>query len=178
MDLTDRHELLRAAVAYAPELTRFIRGQLPDADDAQDLMQELYLALLKVQSWPAEIRHPKAYLFKIAANLAHQHRQRIKAQPRHVALEEVPAEVLEREHFAVEGNAPEAACALAERLAQLEDRLTQLSPKVQAAVVWHHRDGYTCDEISEKLSVVTHRVKKYLVRGLSYCRALEAAEQT
>ena len=59
---------------------------------------------------------------------------------------------------------------MAQRLESLRPRLSELSPTVQATVVWHHRDGYTCEEIASKLSVVTHCVKKYLVKGLAHCR--------
>jgi RNA polymerase sigma-70 factor (ECF subfamily) len=167
-------ELLRAAVSYAPEITRFLERQIPAADDAEDLLQELYVAVLKMPRAPM-IRHPKAYLFAIAANLVHQHWQRSKTRPPHVPLEDVPVEILESLHSAFGASTPESAVALAECVTALRERLSELSPKVQAAVVWHHRDGYTCDEIAEKLSVVRHRVKKYLVRGLTHCRSAPGA---
>jgi RNA polymerase sigma-70 factor (ECF subfamily) len=65
---------------------------------------------------------------------------------------------------------PESEALLAERLEYLGRRLSELSPKVQAAILWHHRDGYTCEEIGERLSVVRNRVKKYLGKGLAHCR--------
>ena len=170
IDLTARQELLRSATAYALELSRFIKRQIPNADDAQDILQELYLAILKLHGLEA-IRHPKAYLFRIAANLAHQHRERHKALPPHTTLDEAAADALQTATSAFEVNTPESAAALAERIAQIERRLRELSPKVQAAVVLHHRDGYTCEEVSEKLAVVRHRVKKYLVKGLAHCRS-------
>jgi RNA polymerase sigma factor (sigma-70 family) len=175
MDLTARSELLRAAMTHAQELARFFRSRVSDTEDAQDLMQELYLALLKMPSSPA-IRHPKAYLFTIAANLVHQHWQRSKTNPIHVSLDDIPPELVLDTQPAIGANEPESAAMSAERLSQIEQRLSQLSAKIQAAILWHHRDGYTCDEIGEKLSVVRHRVKKYLVRGLSHCRTMPTAE--
>lgn len=168
-DLIARRELLRLAIMHATELSRFLKSRLSDVTDAQDIMQELYLAVLRVPYLQA-IHHPKAYLYTIAANLAHQHRERKKAQPMHVTLDEVPIEV----HTAQpphEVTVPEAECALAERAARLAQCLAELSPKIQAAILWHYRDGYTCDEIGEKLSVARHRVKKYLVKGLTHCRS-------
>jgi DNA-directed RNA polymerase specialized sigma24 family protein len=41
---------------------------------------------------------------------------------------------------------------------------------VRNTILWHRRDGYTCDEIVEELSAATHRVKKHLVKGLAHCR--------
>jgi RNA polymerase sigma-70 factor (ECF subfamily) len=175
MELSARQELLRTAMACAPELVRFFKGRLSDEHDAQDLTQELYLALLKASDSQV-IRHPKAYLFAVAGTLVHQHYERRKMRPPHVALDEASTGVLQTADGACEANCPESEAALAERLMQLERRLNELSPKVQAAVVWHHRDGYTCDEIAAKLSVVNHRVKKYLVRGLSHCREVAASD--
>jgi isocitrate/isopropylmalate dehydrogenase len=71
MDLSSCHELLPAAITYSAELRRFLQSQLPNPADAQDLLQELYLAVIKVQPG-RDVRHVKAYLFTIAANLAHQ----------------------------------------------------------------------------------------------------------
>jgi RNA polymerase sigma-70 factor (ECF subfamily) len=170
MELTARQDLLRAAMTHAPELARFFKRRVADERDAQDLMQEVYLALLKTSDSQV-IRHANAYLFTIAGNLVQQYWQRAKGRPAHVSLDDLPADVLDAGLAASEANVPECAATLAERLSHLTQRLSELSPKVQAAVVWHHRDGYTCDEIGEKLSVVTHRVKKYLVKGLTHCRA-------
>jgi RNA polymerase sigma-70 factor (ECF subfamily) len=164
-----RQDLLRAAMGLAPELTRYLRAKTPDAAEAQDLMQEVYLRLLKIQR-PAEIENARAYLFKVAASVAYQHRLRHAAYPQHVTLDEA-TETLHVASLSCEPNATESAALLAERFSKVEQRLSELSPKVQAAILWHHRDGYTCDEIAEKLSVVTHRVKKYLVKGLTHCRA-------
>jgi RNA polymerase sigma factor (sigma-70 family) len=177
MDVGAREDLVCTAVAHASELARFFKSRVSDEHDAQDLMQELYLALLKIPGSQKVVRHPKAYLFTIAGNLLYQHWQRSKALPPHVKLDEVSTEVLHTAHATSEANVPESEAALSQQLLALHQRLSELSPKVQAAVVWHHRDGYTCDEIAEKLSVVTHRVKKYLVRGLNHCREVAAASE-
>jgi RNA polymerase sigma-70 factor (ECF subfamily) len=166
--------LRHTAAASTRELARFFKSRVSEEHDAQDLMQELYLALLKVPDSQV-IRHRKAYLFTIAGNLVHQHWQRRKVQPLLVSLDDLLGSVSQDTLTASEAAMPESAVALAERLSHFTQRLTGLSPKVQRAIVLHHRDGYTCDEIAKKLSVVTHRVKKYLVRGLSYCREVTAA---
>ncbi len=136
-------------------------------------MQELYLAVLKAQ--PSHtISHPKAYLFTVAANLAHQHRQRKAARP-HIGLADVPVEVTRSAVFGLKENPPECAAALAQRISELGQRLSELPPKVRAAVIWHHRDEYTCGEIGEELSVVRHRVKKYLVKGMMSSRRISSS---
>lgn len=168
-----RQQLLCAALMHAQELTRFLAYQVSDARDGEDLMQEVYVSVLKLK-YPETIRSPRAYLFKVAANLAHAHRLRRATSPRLIALEEAPPEVVHGALSSFEANAPESEAVLAQRLEELRDRLSELSPKVQAAILWHHRDGYTCEEIGEKLSVVRNRVKKYLGKGLAHCRSTAA----
>lgn len=172
--MTISHELLHTAISNVTDLTRFFNRRVSDATDAEDLLQELFLAVLQMPCSKA-ICHPKAYLFTVAANLTHQHWQRSKKYQQHVPLDDVHPEDFDGVQFEPEANAPEFSAELAQRLLELGQRLGELPPRVQAAVIWHHRDGYTCDEIGEKLSVVRHRVKKYLVRGLTHCRGMSAA---
>jgi RNA polymerase sigma-70 factor (ECF subfamily) len=150
MNFIAPHELLRAAVDDAPALARFFRSRTSDAEDALDLMQELYLTLLKIPRSEQVIRHPKAYLFTIAGNLVHQHWQRAKTQPIHISPDHIPADFANAP-LSSNANDPEAAAMFAERLSQVQHRLDGLSISVQAAVLWHHRDGYTCEEIATKL---------------------------
>jgi RNA polymerase sigma factor (sigma-70 family) len=166
-----RLNLLGSAVKQAPKVMRFLSAKVRDAAEPQDLMQEIYLRILRLQR-PEAIRNPTGYLFRVAANIAHEHRLRRDAQPPLVVWDEETAEILRVSAEASEVTAPEAAAALTEQLQMLQVRLQDLSPKIQSAIVWHHRDGYTCEEIGERLCVVRHRVKKYLAKGLAHCREL------
>jgi RNA polymerase sigma-70 factor (ECF subfamily) len=160
---------LRGALILAPELTRYLMRKGADATDAQDLMQEVYVRILKIKSLQG-IEQPRAYLYKVAACVAYEHRHHQTACPPHVTYDETTSEEADSVSPSFESNAPESAAAVAERLDTLAERLNQLSPRVRDAILWHHRDGYTCDEIAVKLSAATHRVKKYLVKGLAHCR--------
>jgi RNA polymerase sigma factor (sigma-70 family) len=169
MDLSGRHELLRSALTHARGLSAFLRAGLRNASDAQDLMQELYLRVLKIPA-DHDVRQPRAYLFAMAANLAWQHRERQKSEPLRVSLDELPGPLLKSGHGDAEASPPEAEAILSERLESLAQRLGQLPPKIRQSVLWHHRDGYTCDEVAMRLKVSTPCAKKYLVRGLARCR--------
>jgi RNA polymerase sigma-70 factor (ECF subfamily) len=165
-----RQDLLRTALVLAPELKGYLTRKGTRPSDAQDLMQEVYIRILKVRN-PQAILQPKAYLYKVAASVAYEHRLRTMVHPPHVTFDEGAADELIASGSESHANAPESHAALAERLSLLATRLNELPPRVRDAVLWHHRDGYTCDEIAERLSAATHRVKKYLVRGLAHCRA-------
>jgi RNA polymerase sigma factor (sigma-70 family) len=163
-----RQDLLRAAVILAPELTRYLMRKSAGSAEAQDLMQEVYIRILRIKNLQ-QIEQTSAYLYKVAACVAYEHRQRGFGQPPHISYDEATEEGASATTF-VEANATESAAAVSERLDALTARLNELSPRVRDTILWHHRDGYTCDEIAEKLSAATHRVKKYLVKGLAHCR--------
>lgn len=170
-----RQNVLGTALAHANELHRFLASQIKDASEAQDLLQEVYIRLLKLRCVTA-IRSPKAYAFKVAANIAYEHRRERKGRPRHITLDELSPEVLDESPFASVSDAPESSVALAEALRTLGERLNDLPPKVGAAILLSHGFGYTYEEIGEQLSVVRNRVKKYLIRGLAHCRTTPVGE--
>jgi RNA polymerase sigma factor (sigma-70 family) len=153
---------------FAPQLRRFLAQQISDARDAQDLMQEVYLRILTLKR-PEEIRSPRAYLYKVAANIAWQHRLSCNTGPNWVPFEES-----EEIHASLPGslrtNDPEVEAELCERLDQITQRLNPLPLRVRSALLWHYRDGYTCEEIGERLSIRRNRVKKYIARAMARCR--------
>jgi len=154
---------------FAPQLRRFLAQQIPDAREAQDLMQEVYLRILTLKR-PGEIRSPRAYLYRVAANIAWQHRLSCNTGPSLVPFEES-----EEIHASLPGSLrtsdPEAAAELCERLDEVTERLNPLPLRVRSALLWHYRDGYTCEEIGERLSIRRNRVKKYIARAMARCRA-------
>jgi len=154
---------------FAPQLRRFLAQQISDAREAQDLMQEVYLRILTLKC-PEEIRSPKAYLYKVAANIAWQHRLSCTTGPNWVPFEES-----EEIHASLPGSLrasdPVVEAELCERLDQIMQRLNPLPPRVRSALLWHYRDGYTCEEIGERLSIRRNRVKKYIAKAMARCRA-------
>ncbi len=56
-----------------------------------------------------------------------------------------------------------------DRANQLFQVLGTLSPKRQAVVLMHRRDGMTCQEIAARLNLSVAMVKKHLARGLAEC---------
>ena len=162
-------ELMDYANQFAPQLWRFLAHQISDAREAQDLMQEVYLRILTLKR-PEEIRSPKAYLYKVAANIAYQHRLSCNTRPSFIPFEES-----EEIHASLPGSLrtsdPEAEAELCERLDEVTQRLNPLPLRVRSALLWHYRDGYTCEEIGERLSIRRNRVKKYIARAMARCRA-------
>jgi len=144
------------------DVERFLRFRIRNPEDARDLSQEAFLRLLRLER-SEFIRRPDQYLMRIAANLAYEHRLREKSKAAD-ALDDVP------EQSADATDQPEVRLGQQREVQTLERVLETLPPNVQAALVWHRRDGLTYREIADKLGVSTSMVKKYLQQGVARCR--------
>lgn len=161
--------LVKVAALHGRPLMKFFVSRLPDAGDAPDLVQEVYLRLLRLDR-PDLIRCPEAYLFTIAANIAHEHSLKRSNRPPHIALEDAPVEELPADVAVFATATLEEDADRADRLMRLERVLDELSPKARATLIWHRRDGRTYKEIGARLGVSTNMVKKYLSQSLAHCR--------
>jgi RNA polymerase sigma factor (sigma-70 family) len=165
-----KEQFLASVVAlHGRPLMKFFVSRLPNSADAPDLVQEVYLRILRLDR-PDLIRCPEAYLFTIASNIAHEHRLKRSNRPPHIALEDTPPDEMPMDTDAFATAAPEHAAVQADRLRKLERVLSQLSPKARATLVWARRDGQTYNEIGQRLGVSRNMVKKYLVQALAHCR--------
>lgn len=164
-----KHRFLTTmATLHGRPLLRFFVSRLPDAAEAPDMVQEVYLRLLRLER-PDLIQSPEAYLYTIAANIAREQRLKRVTRPAHIALDDAPAEALPSDTDPFATAAPESAALRADRLRRLQAALMQLSPKARACLVWHRRDGLTYREIGARLGISTNMVKKYLSQAMAHC---------
>ncbi len=109
------------------------------------------------------IRRPEQYLLRIAANLAFEHRLKERK-----SLVNTVAELPENGQTTIPSAEDEVVNQ--QSIVELERVLETLPPNVQAALIWHRRDGLTYAEIAERLGVSGNMVKKYLQKGVAHCR--------
>lgn len=152
------------AVQYGQRLRRFLAARLRDSREAPDVAQEVYLRLLRVERYEL-IRNPEAYLMTIANHLLHERALRRAAAPRMVDLDTVSPELR-----STTDEDPSVQADAQLRVRELERATTQLSPKARAALLLHRRDGYSIEEIGDRLGVSRAMAKKYLARALAHCR--------
>ncbi|WP_430390687.1 RNA polymerase sigma factor [Dyella sp. 20L07] len=165
MTLKPISELTLLFEAQRDTLDRYFRKRTAHAWDAQDLVQELYLRLLRTDRQNTEvIRNPEAYLFTIAANLIREHATMRQRAP--LGGEELE-DVLERLATPCEAAANADRAVRRRRLGELIQRLP---PKCRAVLVMHYRDDMGYREIGEQLSISPNMVKKYIVKALAACR--------
>ncbi len=134
-------------------------------DEAEDLVQETYLRLLRAHHCQGDaIANPEAYLFTVALNLARE-----QAVRRRWSL--LPIEELENiTTLLAEEESVEDAAERAQRRQRLQALLRTLPGRTRAVLVMQYRDGLSYKQIAERMGVSSHMVKKHVVRGLSVCR--------
>ena len=149
---------------HAPNLQAFLMRRVGNRIDAQDIAQEAYLRLLRVEKIEL-IRAPQAYLFRIADNLSKEFLIRRKRRFSTVSLDDV-----NEANLRSRAPTPEAQAETLSQLKNLKQILHELPPLYQAILIMRKRDGYSHAEIAQKLNISRHTVHKYLKRALTHCR--------
>lgn len=151
-----------AFATYQTALQDFFRRRVTHAWDIQDLAQEVYVRLLRVDD--RAVADPRAYLFTVASNLLKEHSMLQKRHALNVDIAHLLPE-LEAPQISVEDEIEHEQLRNA-----LGDMLDRLPPRCKAVLLMQHRDGMSYQEIAERLGVSTHMVKKYVVKALTLCR--------
>lgn len=158
-------EWSRQIAAWADEwhddLVKFLARRTADPADAQDLAQEVYLRLLRVDRL-ALIRQPRSYLLRIAANLLHE--WRLRASQSQVHRSDLLETLSSRDD-------PHADIAAVLRDRRLSAELTHLSAPARIALVMQVRDGLSYEEIAARMEVTPRMVKRYLLTAFSQLRS-------
>jgi RNA polymerase sigma factor (sigma-70 family) len=153
---------------HGQRLHRFLLARVRNAADASDLVQEVYLRLLRVENHET-IRMPEAYVFALANHVLYQYRLR---QSKKLELTDLLG-ILPNLPSAFE-NDPLVQFETKKRIEDLEGVLNQLSPKARATLILHRCDGLTLEQIGAQLGISRAMAKKYLSKALLQCRlALE-----
>lgn len=149
--------------AHSNELRRFLSLRLRNPADVPDLVQEIYLRLLRLKDYEA-IRNPQAYLYTIASHVLHQDALRRASAPTTMD----PLEVVNA--LRSEGSDDPAEEADAERrLEALARALEAHSPRAYAVLVMYRCEGLTLKQIGQRLGVSRVMAHKYLARALKFC---------
>ena len=152
------------AMKQSGRLRQFLRTRVRNAADIPDLIQEVFLRLMRVPSRET-IRQPEAYIFTIARHAAQQHQLTSSRADVFVEFDEALCDFLP-------GPEPDPVLAVSAEqcVLALQDALEQMSPKVRATFLLYRRDGLSMDEISERLGISRPMAKKYLVKALARFR--------
>jgi RNA polymerase sigma-70 factor (ECF subfamily) len=142
-------------------LTRYLRRRLPGRIDPQDLAQEVYVRLLRVEQLE-QIKEPQAYLYRVASNVAAEWRMR--------AVHSKPHSDAELDALVAEST-PESLLDDAQFSAQLDSALSKMTPMVRAVIYLKLREDLSHEQIAEHLGITPRMVRRMLTTGYAQLRA-------
>jgi RNA polymerase sigma factor (sigma-70 family) len=148
---------------HGRQLRRYLARRMRNAaSDLPDLVQEIFLRLLRVPDHDA-IRNPRAYLYTVAGHVLHQHALRESATPESIDIADVVSEL-----YAVPADDPELHAQLDQRFEQIRNELRAISPGAYATLMLHRYYGMPLGDIATRLGVSYSMTKKYLAKALKY----------
>src|SRR5256885_2950700 len=142
---------------------RAIRAVILDSAAAEDLTQETFVRAYRARHRYTPTAPPGAWLRRIGINLAISHLRRQKL------ARFLPA----RLYMAPDRRDYDRA----EARDVVEKALTQLSPKLRAAVVLHYYEGLTREEIADGLGVPAGTVASRIAKAVAIMRKTMASDQ-
>lgn len=153
MDDLIRHRA--ALVSYARPIVR-------DRFEAEDVVQEAFLRLAAADGNAARqnIRSPLSYLYRVVRNIALDKVRREKIERRE---EEVPQWWM----LPTETASPEDEAARGQLIDRIEKVLRDMEPRMRLALEMNRFEGYTLQEIADRLSVSVATVHRLVREALS-----------
>lgn len=143
-------------------LVQLLTARLGSAQAAREIAQEAYVRLLKLDEDRA-VSYQRAYLFKIAQNLATDRlRQREKVR------RSQDLEFFDEEDAAAD---PMRSAAADQELRFLLAVLKELPPKCQQAFRLHRFGGLSFGEVGVEMSLTERMIRIYVARALAYCQS-------
>jgi len=156
--------------AYADDLQRFLAKRRLVESDIKDVCQEVYLRLLRFNRSEV-IQNPQAYLFRVAANVAHDFKLR---RPQWTSLESEPPE--EALLGTDSSESPESLADAGYRSRFLSRAMAELPPLPRAALALQYQEGLSYEQIAERLGVSPRVVKRAIARAFALLREALAKE--
>ena len=138
---------------YQKSIYGFAFGFLKDAQEAEDVAQEVFLRLYRTAASLENFVSLRAYLFRVARNLCIDHGRKLRPEP----MDDLPEPAC--------GKTPLSQLCSAELRAQIDLVLEGLPESQRAAIFLRHEQGMSYAEISDSLNVTLHAVESLLTRA-------------
>jgi len=167
LDTGKKTILLDAYLEKRPALKRFLVARFRDESVAEDLLQDLYLKLERIED-ASDISNIGAYLFRMANNVALDHRrQKMRQMARDKSWVDVSRSESSGESID-EGPAADRAIEARQKLAQVSEALGQLPPQCRKVFVMHKLRGKSHRDISADLGIAVSTVEKHMAKAMKF----------
>lgn len=157
----DRSEIADLLPRHRDALLRYTTTITRDPGTAEDLVQETLARALERSDTLASPSALRAWLFRIAHNLAIDYYRALREEPTDDVSEDLDHRWRD-DAYTVDA---EAVVARAETVEELRDALVHLPAAYRTVVVLHDAEGWTCPQIAEALELGLPATKQRLRRG-------------
>ncbi len=166
--------------AYASRVYGFVYRLTGSRDDADDLLQETFLRVVRTIDKYQHDGRFDAWLFRIATNLVRDRFRRSQRTPARTTVDE-PSRI-GRESSGVQaladdrGSPPHARIELADEIDRLQDALAQISPAEREVIMLRHFSGLSFKDLARLLDVPIGTALARAHRGLARLRELMGSQ--
>lgn len=148
---------------HARELEAFARQRI-GGDEARDAVHDAYLRVLDYAG-DAAIENPRAYLYRVTANVANDHGARAKQRTEWIESEAEPDDL----HSPLPD--PESATISRDSLRRCLAALEKLPDVYRHVFLLHRVDGVGQGDIAAALGIPKRTVERYIAKTLAHCLA-------
>lgn len=146
---------------HARELEAFARQRV-GGDEARDVVHDAYLRLMDYGS-EAAIENPRAYLYRITANVANDHGAKALRRSEWTEPDADP-DMAECPH-----PGPERRTEIRHTLGRCQQALDELPEICRHVFLLHRIDGMTQGDIAAALGIPKRTVERYIAKALAHC---------
>jgi len=156
----DAHRQFVAALfaRHGESLLRYVSGLLRSRHEAEDVVQEAYVRMLGAAALERVESRARAYLFKVATNLAYD-RFRARRESGHVDVEAPAPDA-----------GPDVIVDFAQGLAIVEQTLLKLKPRCRQVFLLRASEQLEYEEIAARLGVSKRTVEREMQHALDVCQ--------
>lgn len=133
---------------YADMLYRLAFSHLQSREDAEDVIQEVFVKYLGATSAFKDAEHEQAWFIRVTVNACYDFLRKKKYRL-HVSLDEIEETVAKEE----------------DALSDVSQMLSGIPPKYKTVMLLYYFEGYSVEEISQILKLSKSAVKMRLSRG-------------
>ncbi len=146
----------------------FIRGvissQNTSSEPVDDLFQDFYLQLIAVPVLQ-DVRNIKSYLYRAIINHLNNSYRRIRAHK--VLINKFREDI----NLETSKSDPARTALLRDEIKKFFEVISETSPRQKyMAIILRYRDGYSIQEVAEKMGIKYSSVRKYIYFGLGKAR--------
>lgn len=146
---------------FYADIYRFLFRYLSNSDDAEDLCQETFIKFWQQRHSIDSSSYPRAYLYKIAKNLAFNHSTR---KPASVSYDNNLTII------SMAGNDPQTEYENADLDEKCRKVINELPERCRMTFILSRYEGFNYSEIADTMDVSLQTVKNQMSKAINYLK--------